>query len=126
MFSFVPTCSVPTVTTADSVAAMLRDDRLQLHHGGCCHHDRVDGLLGCRTVRATAVHDDLQRIAGRHHGPRPEQHPPCRRRCHVLAERHIRRAESLEQPVVDHRGRTAADLLGRLHGKDDPTPPASL
>ena len=46
MFSFVPARTVPTVTTAASVTAMLpRHDGLELHDRRHGHDDRVDGLL---------------------------------------------------------------------------------
>jgi hypothetical protein len=98
---------------------IARHDGLELHDCRSSHDDRVDGLLRCGPVRATAVQHDLQGIAARHDRSGPEQHPPGGHRSDVLAQRHVRCAEPFEKAIGNHRRRAAADLLGRLDHQDD-------
>jgi hypothetical protein len=93
-------------------------DALESHHGRRGHDDWVDRRFGARAVRPATVQHDAQRIGGREGraGPEPEQ--PGGEQCHVLAEHHLRAAESVEQPVVDHGLGALTGFFGGLEDQE--------
>ncbi len=98
-------------------------DRLQPQDHRRGQHRRVDRELGRGAVAAPTVQGDPEHVGAGHRRARALQDPPRRSRRGVLPEGDVRGAETLEEVVVDHRLGAAADLLGGLEHRQQPTRP---
>ncbi|MCY1521686.1 hypothetical protein D9M68_565110 [compost metagenome] len=99
--------------------AVARDDGLQglgQLHG---RHDRVDAQIGHASVRALALHDDGEFVAGRHDGAGGQAELAGLHAGPVVHAEHRFHGEAREQAVVDHALGAAAAFLGGLEDDID-------
>ncbi len=128
MLCFEPPWIAPTVTTAGSCGSTSRlTQSLERADDPRGEHDRVLGHVRIGAVAADALHDDIDRIdVGEREARLHPDHPRGQAGAVVEGERVIGLGEAGEQPVLKHRDRALADLLGGLGDHDERAVPLRL